>query len=787
MGYKAQLLEFAKEKATLFVVPRFYKLVAHSYTVNKAAEITKYNFDSNTLVVRSSASDEDTDSKTLAGEYESILNVPLNDPEKISSAIIKVINSYKKKRPVTNEDAVIVQDMVKNTIMSGVIFTHDLNTGAPYYVINYDDKSGDTDTVTSGNGEYSNRTLYIHRNSVNSLCSQRFKILLKAVQELEKIMDSQFLDIEFALDKNLTPFLLQVRAITTRPNWNRAVAKRIDSTLKGVQLFVAEKFKSFNGVHGKTTLFGQMPDWNPVEMIGRAPRALSISLYRALITDYAWSRARSLMGYKVPTGHPLMLTLAGQPFIDTRLSFHSYLPKSISTIISEKLVNHWVESLRQSPELHDKIEFEVAITAYSFDIDERIEKLIGCALTSDEKKEFKQAHFKQTKSLISEDGRGSIKQALKKINTLKNKQKKFSNTEEQHNLLSLFTMTSDCIQYGTIPFSILARHGFIAKTILISIYHLGIMTKNEIDQFQASIHTVASNLVSDIHSLKFGELTNAEFMQSYGHLRPGTYDIISHRYDQMGDIYDGDALYKQKDKAEEFKFSKQQQQQINTLLEDNGFNTFKAEDLLNYIREATIGREYGKFIFTRSVSNMLEIIASFAEDNGLSRDEISHVPFNSILDIEKASGERSIEERLRGISECEKERHQISMAIRLPQLLTDQASVHIVPFQVSHPNFITHKKVIAPCLILRDEVDKIHLKGKIIIIEGADPGFDWIFSQKIAGLITKYGGANSHMAIRCAEFGIPAAIGCGEQRYDLLLKSNKVHLDCAAGLINSLH
>ena len=31
----------------------------------------------------------------------------------------------------------------------GVIFTHELNTGAPYYVINYDDKSGSTDSVTS--------------------------------------------------------------------------------------------------------------------------------------------------------------------------------------------------------------------------------------------------------------------------------------------------------------------------------------------------------------------------------------------------------------------------------------------------------------------------------------------------------------------------------------------------------------------------------------------------------------------------------------------------------------
>ena len=79
-----------------------------------------------------------------------------------------------------------------------------------------------------------------------------------------------------------------------------------------------------------------------------------------------------------------------------------------------------------------------------------------------------------------------------------------------------------------------------------------------------------------------------------------------------------------------------------------------------------------------------------------------------------------------------------------------------------------------------------NLHDKIVLIENADPGFDWIFSQDIAGLITKYGGANSHMAIRCAEFGIPAAIGCGEQRYDLLKKGKKIRLDCAARVINLL-
>jgi phosphoenolpyruvate-protein kinase (PTS system EI component) len=53
----------------------------------------------------------------------------------------------------------------------------------------------------------------------------------------------------------------------------------------------------------------------------------------------------------------------------------------------------------------------------------------------------------------------------------------------------------------------------------------------------------------------------------------------------------------------------------------------------------------------------------------------------------------------------------------------------------------------------------------------------WIFNKKIKGLITCYGGVASHMAIRCAEFGIPAAIGCGVDLYKHIKNGVNIILD----------
>ncbi|MDX2479907.1 MAG: PEP-utilizing enzyme [Desulfuromusa sp.] len=786
---KAQMLKNIESRVSLFKVPELLIFDASAFHNSPSIVIDqiKETFSGRPLVIRSSAVGEDCSQYTRAGEYDSVLNVAAEDSEAVRAAINTVLASYVRNGKGSIGDEFFVQEFLQDTIMSGVIFTHDLNTGAPYYVINYDDISGLTNTVTSGDGEYANRTLYVHRDSIEALRSKRFRRLLQAVQDLEKITESQFLDIEFALDDELTPYLLQVRAITTRPNWNRAVSRRIDAALQGIQSFVKTRMQPIPAVYGKTTVLGQMPDWNPAEMLGRAPRALAFSLYKTLITDNAWRDARELMGYAVPTGHPLMVSLAGQPFIDTRLSFHSYLPAGLSPEIGEKLVDTWVERLRAHPELHDKIEFEVAITTFSFDIDEKMDELIGDALNQSQKLEFKESLRNQTHELIAGKGSGCISKALTQVDKLPTRQTDMCKSPARKNVTALIPMVSDCIRLGTIPFSILARHGFIARAILLSLKSLGILTPENIQELQSSVRTVASTLVNDMRRLQLGNLSRDDFMAEYGHLRPGTYDILSSRYDQMPDFEMKNSQVRPKQEFKKFELSSGQAQAIDQLLEAEGFTGLDSADLLDYVQSAIVGREYGKFVFTRSVSEMLDLIAGFGEQHGLSLDEMSHVSISDLLDIITNSSEGNIEERLRKIAYENAERHALSVAIRLPQVLFDEAGVHVVPFQVSQPNFITNKKITAACSFLVIGEATPDLRGKIVLIENADPGFDWIFAQQIGGLITKYGGANSHMAIRCAEFGIPAAIGCGEQRFDVFVHANQILLDCPSGLINSLH
>ena len=77
-------------------------------------------------------------------------------------------------------------------LASGVLFTHELDTEAPYYVINYDDKTQKTDTITSAKMKYQQKVNSLEVNKITKI--KRFIKLMYATSDLEKKIKNDFLD-----------------------------------------------------------------------------------------------------------------------------------------------------------------------------------------------------------------------------------------------------------------------------------------------------------------------------------------------------------------------------------------------------------------------------------------------------------------------------------------------------------------------------------------------------------------------------------------------------------------
>ena len=87
-------------------------------------------------------------------------------------------------------------------------------------------------------------------------------------------------------------------------------------------------------------------------------------------------------------------------------------------------------------------------------------------------------------------------------------------------------------------------------------------------------------------------------------------------------------------------------------------------------------------------------------------------------------------------------------------------------------------KIMSNVVCLDNKLIRKNINNKIVCIRNADPGYDFIFTKKINGLITEFGGPNSHMSIRCNELKVPAAIGVGGHIYEKISKSDFIELDC---------
>ena len=715
-------------------------------------------------IVRSSCQCEDGATVSNAGAFLSLPDIFKDGLEK---AIEQVVAAYGE---LVAADEILIQPMLQNVLRSGVAFSHDPNTCAPYRVVNWSEGS-DTSAVTGGMG---GRTWQQAAQSTVPP-APTFAGVVALLEELLVLFGNVPVDCEFAVTREEDSevlWLLQARPLILAhtPETPEVQSDR----LQRIQDKIARGMQPHPFLMGRRTVYGVMPDWNPAEIVGIRPKPLALSLYRELITDAIWAYQRHNYGYRNLRSFPLMPHFFGLPYIDVRLSFNSFVPADLDDGLAGRLVDHYIDRLLAEPTLHDKVEFEIVFSCYTLDLPQRLERLAEAGFSKSERDAIADSLRRLTNRIVHpQEGLWRADAAKLEILNARREELLASSADP---LERIYWLLEDAKRYGTLPFAGLARAGFVAVQMLKSLVAVGVFSQADYDAFMGGVSTVSGQLSRDRATLD-----RTTFLVRYGHLRPGTYDILSPRYDEAPELYfDWSQRMPMPEPVTPFSVTMPQMREVVRLLEAHGLQPDPV-GLFDFLQAGIELRELSKFHFTRNLSDALALITECGAQWGFTREDLAYCDIAAFKELHVAAADpkgallRSIEQG--------KARHAETLKISLPPLIAKAADVWAFESPETEPNFITQKQVTAPVVGC---VERERLAGAIICIPNADPGFDWLFAYPIAGLVTAWGGANSHMAIRSGELGLPAVIGAGEVLYRRWSGAQRLHLDCAGRRVEVL-
>lgn len=786
---KANTLQKLKHHLKHAIIEREFVFTVAQWDADKDGIIRVIEdlFTGKNVVIRSSSLNEDSLSYSNAGHYKSVLNVRTR-AEDLRLAVGDVIGSYTNDAYSSNENQVLVQEQTEDVTLSGVVFTRNLLTNTPYYLVNYDGESGKTDSVTGG---LAGRKVEILRDVDINTVSDTWRGLLRAVREVEAFFRGVALDIEFAIKTDGTIVIFQVRPLAANSKFHSLDDELINTSVEACRNTYTLVCNE-DAVLSEELYLSDMAFWNPAELIGDRPSYLDYSLFNHLIMKSVWNEALVPLGYTKVNGD-LQVLIGGKPYINIHNAFLCLLPDNTSRVLKTKLLNFYNKKLKKHPDLHDKIEFDIVHNCYRFDFVNAEKELLDNGFSTADVTTLKADLAQLTNDILSQFD-STLNRDNKSIQRLKDKynavKQSIKTDDWREKLRLIYQLTEDCMVLGTTPFARVARFAFIGTALLRSLQAAEIIGQKDYDAFMKSISTVATQMDRDFSLLRNGLMNSDAFLSQYGHLRPGTYDITKLPYSKNSAYLSADT---------NFASSKLQTPASGSLVDtallaDMSMRISEAcishnirsdgNSLLEFIKKSIEMREYYKFEYTKYISLALELIAEVGNEMGFSREEMANLDYYSIVNYRESCSKYEFRNIWQNLIRSRKDERRTNQLLSLPAIIFSNMDFIVVPSYSATPNFITSVIIDGEVVCLDEGKADIDITNKIVVIEKADPGYDWIFTKKIKALITKYGGAASHMSIRCSEFGIPAAIGCGELLYSRIVRSSRIILDCDKKTIN---
>ncbi len=688
---------------------------------------------SNQIIIRSDSDAEDSFHKSSAGKFLSIGPIDNNNFNKVVHSIKSVLKSYTS---TTSIKRVIIQDYVKDIKTSGVITTRLIQNGAPYFCISFSEGSS-SDNVTSGRSNEL-KNVYIHKN-VNKLDKKykKYQKLLNLIKELIEITNYELLDIEFATSKNNQINLLQVRPLLLK----NQLKDNKKNLVKNIRKFQQLQNRHQN-IYGSKTILSNMSDWNPAEMLGESPNYLSLSLYKTFITNDSWHRQRKEFGYRGEVDQQLMFNFGNKCFIDIRGSLNSFLTKSLNSKECELIIDSQIDKLKNNPEFHDKIEFEIAETSYIFDLEN---KLI---------KNYKQILPESSINLWLDDLK-SIEKNYEKILNINNRKINSYYKRLNSNMDFLDKQTINAVKKNmSIPFAHHARLAFIYFSHLNNFVQNEVITLEEKQNLLNNLQTISSQFSRHLLDVKNKKMSYKKFVHIYGHTRPNSYDLNSSNINQKGRDFIDFLIDNVKNYEQDTIDITKPLKKIDDYLIKNNYR-IESKKWHDLFKNTISSRESSKFMYSKAIDLTLN---QLNKEETFDNSRLIDLDFETFIETGKISYVENYTN------------------LELPDVMINSNDFLFFENLNTKPNFVGNT-LSKGDIILGSENNMNQLKNKIVLLPNADPGWDWVFSIPIKGLITKYGGPNSHMAIRAAEKNIVSVFGVGDDLFNQIQQTKTLEID----------
>ena len=462
--------------------------------------------------------------------------------------------------------------------------------------------------------------------------------MLSAVQKIEGLVGHDSLDIEFAVTRDGDVHILQVRPIA------RERARRSRSTTTRSRRAVHHAQRDRARPHGagarrcsvRPTRYSVMTDWNPAEIVGTTPRALALSLYRFLVTDDVWARQRAEYGYRDVRPCPLLVEIAGHPYVDVRACFNSFVPAALDDDLATPARRAPARRARRAPGPPRQGRVRRPRHVSRPDLRRaRADELPAAG--------FAAADVDALRAALRDDHRGTRSTGSTPISpTSTSCGPTLATMAPPDACRSTPPPTTSSSSAGAArrcsPTSRGPRSSPPAWCAALVRGRRG-RRRERADEYLATTETVFGRLQADAAAVRAGELDWTDFVDRYGHLRPGTYDITSPRYAAAPEEYLR-PLVDQADAADArrsaFAWTRRRARRDRRRARRARVCPIDVDGLDRFVRGAIAGREDGKFVFTRSLSDALEALAEFGATLGFDRDDLAHVRIDDLLRVRDA-------------------------------------------------------------------------------------------------------------------------------------------------------